>query len=91
MQHLAYGAVGLVLWLVGNCLYNIYFHPLRAIPGPFLARISRWWLFTLEMRGNPHVEILELHRKYGTTYDQGHHPEEDDPLTRSRADAEALA
>ncbi len=66
MHSLAYGAVVLGLWVFGTCVYNVYFHPLRAIPGPFVAKISRWWLFTLEMRGNPHTEILELHRKYGT-------------------------
>ncbi len=70
MDYLAYGTVGLVLWVVGSCIYNIYFHPLRAVPGPFLAKISRWWLFALEMRGNPHTEILELHQKYGAIYDQ---------------------
>ncbi|KAK3896972.1 cytochrome P450 [Staphylotrichum tortipilum] len=65
MHYLAYGFVGLVFWAIGSCVYNVYFHPLKAVPGPFLAKLSRWWLFTLEMRGNPHTEILELHQKYG--------------------------
>ncbi len=65
MQYLAYGFVTLVLWVIGSCVYNVYFHPLKAVPGPFLAKLSRWWLFRLEMRGNPHSEILELHQKYG--------------------------
>ncbi len=65
MHSVAYAAVALALWVFGTYVYNIHFHPLRAIPGPFFAKLSRWWLFSLEMRGNPHTEILELHRKYG--------------------------
>ncbi|KAJ5605341.1 cytochrome P450 [Penicillium lagena] len=65
MVYLTYGAIVVVLWFVGTCVYNVFFHPLKAIPGPFMAKISRWWIFGLEMRGNPHVEILDLHRKYG--------------------------
>ena len=68
-----YTALALSLWAVLRCVYNVYFHPLRAIPGPLLARISRWWLFCLEMRGNPHFEVLELHRKYGMVYSLRNH------------------
>ncbi|KFZ25402.1 hypothetical protein V502_00123 [Pseudogymnoascus sp. VKM F-4520 (FW-2644)] len=65
MSYIAYGAVALVLWFVGSCVYNVFFHPLKAFPGPFLAKVTRWWLFRVEMRGDPHMEILDLHRKYG--------------------------
>ncbi|PKY05677.1 cytochrome P450 [Aspergillus campestris IBT 28561] len=65
MVYLTFGVIVVVSWFVGTCVYNVFFHPLKAIPGPFMAKISRWWIFDLEMRGNPHVEILELHRKYG--------------------------
>ncbi|KAI9370115.1 cytochrome P450 [Aspergillus egyptiacus] len=65
MSSTTYGLAALALWVVGQCVYNVFFHPLRAIPGPMLAGVSRWWLFWLEWKGNPHVEILELHRKYG--------------------------
>lgn len=65
MSPTTYGLAALALWVVGQCVYNVFFHPLRGIPGPMLAGISRWWLFWLEWKGNPHVEILELHRKYG--------------------------
>lgn len=64
-SYLVYGAVVLILWFVGSSVYNVFFHPLKGIPGPFLAKISRWWIFRLEMRGNPHMEILDLHRKHG--------------------------
>lgn len=65
MSYIAHGLGALTLWVIGKCVYNVFFHPLRAIPGPTLAAISRWWLFWLEMGSNPHTEILDLHRKYG--------------------------
>lgn len=65
MAYFIFLATVAVLWLVGVCVYNVFLHPLKAIPGPFMAKISRFWIFGLEMRGNPHVEILDLHRKYG--------------------------
>lgn len=33
------GCQGLV-YIVGNGIYNLYFHPLAAFPGPFMARAS---------------------------------------------------
>lgn len=65
MIYLTYGTIVVVSWFVGTCVYNVFFHALKTIPGPFMAKISRWWIFKLERRGNTHVEILELHRKYG--------------------------
>lgn len=68
MSYTIFTAVALGLWATGTCIYNACFHPLRSIPGPFFAKFSRWWLFTLEMRGNPHLDLLDLHREYGTLY-----------------------
>ncbi|KAJ5654879.1 hypothetical protein N7490_001882 [Penicillium lividum] len=51
--------------VLGQCIYNVFFHPLRDIPGPFLAKLSRYWLFALEIRGTQHLQIHSLHRKYG--------------------------
>jgi hypothetical protein len=65
ISYLAYAGALLVLWVSAKLIYNVYFHPLRAVPGPFSAKLSRWWLFRLEMRGNPHPNIMELHRQYG--------------------------
>lgn len=53
------------IWIFGQSIYNAYSHPLNQIPGPFLAKITRLWLFSLEIRGTPHQEILKLHRQYG--------------------------
>lgn len=63
--YMLYGATLWFFWFLGKLVYNLCFHPLNKIPGPLLARASRWWLFTLEMRENPHSEILELHKWYG--------------------------
>lgn len=65
VDHLTCAAIALGVWVVSHYTYNVFLHPLRAVPGPTLAKISRWWLFCAEMRGHPHLEILELHRKYG--------------------------
>lgn len=68
MSCVAYAALALGFWAVFRCVYNAYLHPLRTIPGPALAKLSRWWLFHLEMRENPHIQILKLHRKYGMMF-----------------------
>ncbi|KAL4733478.1 cytochrome P450 [Aspergillus similis] len=51
--------------VLGVSVYNLFFHPLRGIPGLFLARISGWWLFALELTPTPHQELFKLHYKYG--------------------------
>ncbi|KAJ2897243.1 hypothetical protein MKZ38_004845 [Zalerion maritima] len=53
------------LLALGKCLYNVSLHPLRAVPGPFWAKVSHWWLFVLEMGRSPHEVILQLHGVYG--------------------------
>jgi hypothetical protein len=65
MSSLIYGAALLVVWGLGVAVYNLFFHPLRGIPGPFLAKISGWWLFALELTPTPHQELFRLHHKYG--------------------------
>lgn len=63
---IAYNILLLVMvWILGQCIYNIFLHPLRHIPGPLLAKLSRCWLFSLEIRGTQHLKIHSLHRKYG--------------------------
>ncbi len=38
---------------------------LRRIPGPFIARFSRLYLFLQATKGNQHSIYLDLHEKYG--------------------------
>ncbi|KAK1848829.1 cytochrome P450 4A10 [Colletotrichum chrysophilum] len=55
------------LVLYAGCLsfYNILLHPLKGIPGPFAAKVSRLWLFYWDYSGNPHRHIRDLHAKFG--------------------------
>lgn len=48
------------------CLtYNLFFSPLRNVPGPFLARVTRWWEYLMVQRGVSNLEYVRLHEKYG--------------------------
>ncbi|KAK2025530.1 putative cytochrome P450 monooxygenase [Colletotrichum zoysiae] len=62
-------------WLLLSCfggvyitvkvIYNLFFHPLSKVPGPFLAKITRFWLLHEERRGDASNTLAELHRKHG--------------------------
>jgi hypothetical protein len=54
------------LLFVINLAYKLYQDPLRDIPGPFVARFTRWWYFWRVYRGNFEEDNLALHRKYGS-------------------------
>jgi cytochrome P450 len=50
------------LWVV---VYNLFLSPLSKFPGPTLWAISRIpWQLSI-MRGDPHVDMTALHRRYG--------------------------
>ncbi|KAI0543734.1 benzoate 4-monooxygenase cytochrome P450 [Xylaria curta] len=55
----------LVLLYVFKAVYNIYFHPLRKFPGPWVNKFSiiphLWSVF----KGKQSYELLKLHSKYG--------------------------
>ncbi|EEU38517.1 uncharacterized protein NECHADRAFT_19176, partial [Fusarium vanettenii 77-13-4] len=38
---------------------------LRKIPGPLLARVTRWWEYRLVSKGDSNLEYIRLHQKYG--------------------------
>ncbi|KAJ4349096.1 hypothetical protein N0V95_004877 [Ascochyta clinopodiicola] len=53
------------LYAIGTIVYNLFFHPLRHIPGPWLAR-STPIPYGLQMRsGNIVTWIQQLHAQYG--------------------------
>lgn len=55
-----------ILKILVSCLYNLFFHPLRDIPGPPLARISRLWSRIGNFHGRKSERIHEAHVKYGS-------------------------
>ncbi|KAI8660037.1 hypothetical protein NCS56_01222300 [Fusarium sp. Ph1] len=69
-SHFATAAMALcglgILQVVLSCLYNFFFHPLRNIPGPPLARISRLWSRIGNFHGRKSERIHEAHVKYGS-------------------------
>ncbi|KAK7708866.1 hypothetical protein SLS63_013347 [Diaporthe eres] len=46
-------------------VYNVYFHPLARVPGPFLAKISDLWHAYHVSTGTRHILLGELHKTYG--------------------------
>ena len=48
-----------------SCIYNLFFSPLKDIPGPFFWRLSRFPYLYSQLGGNKHQDILKLHDIYG--------------------------
>ena len=47
-------------------LYRLYFHRLSSIPGPFLARLSGFYMFQLTRKSWHRFEAVQrLHKRYG--------------------------
>jgi hypothetical protein len=57
--------LGASVFLILYFLLPVIFDPLRDIPGPFLARFTRWWYFIEIYKGSFEVTDVELHKKYG--------------------------
>lgn len=54
-----------LILVVTKGLYNVFLHPLHSYPGPWYARISRFWYSYRFLRGTLSFDIKELHDKYG--------------------------
>jgi cytochrome P450 len=48
-----------------TCVYNVFFHPLKHIPGPLLARATAFPYVYKLRTGQMHSWIKEVHEKYG--------------------------
>ncbi|KAI1126216.1 benzoate 4-monooxygenase cytochrome P450 [Nemania abortiva] len=58
--------LGAVLLLaVFKVVYNVFFHPLRKFPGPWINKISIIPYLRSVFRGKQAYELLKLHGKYG--------------------------
>ncbi|KAL4967349.1 cytochrome P450 [Aspergillus stella-maris] len=65
-SHLSLAAFGLaVVYELGWIIYCRYFHPLRFVPGPFVASVSRLWAVYHASNGNMEHIQRSLHKKYG--------------------------
>ena len=51
--------------LLCSLFYNFFLHPLRGIPGPPLARVSRLWSRIGNFHGRKSERIHAAHEKYG--------------------------
>ncbi|KAK0646811.1 cytochrome P450 [Cercophora newfieldiana] len=58
-------ALAAILIPAGWFVYNIYFHPLAAYPGPLFYRGTNLGKISQQMRGNITNKIWELHQIYG--------------------------
>ncbi|KAL9105032.1 MAG: hypothetical protein Q9187_008830, partial [Circinaria calcarea] len=52
------------VYLVGNVIYNIYFHPLAGVPGPKWAAASQVPIALVSWRGGLTYWLRDLHEKY---------------------------
>ncbi|KAI0198007.1 cytochrome P450-like protein [Astrocystis sublimbata] len=53
------------LYVPGLLVYRLTLHPLAKYPGPFLGRISDWYIVIRSYAGDRHIHLLELHRLHG--------------------------
>jgi hypothetical protein len=58
----------LLLYVATATIYNMFFHLLTKIPGPFLARISALPSFYHAWKGDRHIWIWQCFQLYGDTF-----------------------
>jgi hypothetical protein len=64
----------LSIWIL---IYRAFWHPLRRFPGPFAARLSKWWATKQTWGSGFHFHQVEqkLHEKYGDYVRTGRAPD----------------
>jgi hypothetical protein len=55
----------ITIFIFLDIIHNLFFHPLRKIPGPFLARATVLWRLVRYFRGSWHDDVVKVHRQYG--------------------------
>lgn len=58
-------AVLIVTIIVLTVVRRRFFSPIRSIPGPFLASISRLWHLKQVASGKQNLKLIEQHDKHG--------------------------
>jgi hypothetical protein len=61
-EYTAYGGLFLLVWIV---LYPLFFSWSRNIPGPVLARYTRFWYVWNVFNYKFHLTNKRIHKKYG--------------------------
>jgi cytochrome P450 len=59
--------LGQTLIVFAHAIYNLCFHPLAHIPGPFWARTTGWVMAYRAIKGRKHEWLMEMLEKYGKT------------------------
>ncbi|KAJ5635329.1 uncharacterized protein N7484_008642 [Penicillium longicatenatum] len=67
----AEGLIALGLLCLTKLVWDIFFSPLKAIPGPTLAKVTNFWRAIHTYRGRVDLKHLDLHRKYGNAVQIG--------------------
>lgn len=63
----------ILAWAVVRCLGNLLAPGVRNIPGPILAKLSNLYRLYSVSKGDSHVSLATLHRKYGDNVRLGPH------------------
>ncbi|KAI1117367.1 cytochrome P450 [Nemania sp. NC0429] len=56
---------GLLCYLIGSCVYALYFHPLAKYPGPKFAAVSQLWQAWTWLSGRYPSIMQDAHQRYG--------------------------
>ncbi|KAK0370109.1 hypothetical protein CLIM01_12530 [Colletotrichum limetticola] len=59
---------GILCLLAIPLIYNVIFHPLARVPGPFLAKFNDFWHAYQLYTNVRHETLCKLHDKYGNHY-----------------------
>lgn len=57
--------IGYVVYYIGSAIYNIFFSPYAKVPGPFLAKFTRFWELRILWGGGYIEKMIDLHAQYG--------------------------
>ncbi|KAL6703106.1 hypothetical protein ACN47E_010243 [Coniothyrium glycines] len=64
-------SICLTLYYILPFLHGLFVSPTKNIPGPLLARFTRWYEYCAVLRGKSNLEYLQLHDKFGPVVRMG--------------------
>ncbi|KAJ6782774.1 hypothetical protein PWT90_04131 [Aphanocladium album] len=65
--------LGTVVYIVALVIYRLFYSPVAAFPGPFLAKVTHWYEFyhNFIRTGMYYEEIRKMHERYGMRFSNG--------------------